>query len=88
MTQKTLIKMNQPYMTLPLLEASVQLEPTDATAHYRLATLYKSMGRTEDARREMELYKKYKDLKDKLRVVYKEMLLQPEGIREDEPDGK
>jgi len=85
---KTLIEMNQPDKALPLLEASVQLEPTDATAHYRLATLYKRMGRTEDARREVELYKKFKDMKDKLRVLYKDMLVQPQEIREDEPDEK
>jgi cytochrome c-type biogenesis protein CcmH/NrfG len=85
---KTLIEMNEPDQALPLLEASVQLEPTDATAHYRLATLYKRMGHTEDARREVELYKKYKDLKDKLRVLYKDMLVQPEEIREDEPNEK
>jgi cytochrome c-type biogenesis protein CcmH/NrfG len=85
---KTLIEMNQPEKALPLLEASVKLDPTDATAHYRLATLYRRAGRTEDAQREVELYKKYKDMKDKLRVVYKDVLVQPQEIREDEPDEK
>ncbi len=85
---KALIEMNQPDKALPLLEASVQLEPTDATAHYRLATLYKRVGRTEDAKRELELYEKYKDMKEKLRVLYKDMLVQPEEIRNDEPDEK
>jgi Flp pilus assembly protein TadD len=85
---KTLIELNQPDKALPLLEASVQLEPTDATAHYRLATLYKKAGRTEDAKHELELYEKYKDLKEKLRVLYKDMLVQPQEIREDTPDEK
>ena len=47
---KTLIEMNQPDKALPLLEDAVQLEPTNATAHYRLATLYRKMGRADDAK--------------------------------------
>ncbi|HEY1648428.1 MAG TPA: tetratricopeptide repeat protein [Terracidiphilus sp.] len=85
---KALIEMNETAKALPLLEASVQLEPTNANAHYRLATLYKKMGRTEDARGEIELYKKYKDMKDKLRGVYKDLLIQPQEIREDDPSDK
>ncbi len=77
----------------PLLEASEQLEPTDSIVHYRLATLYRKAGRMDDARREVELYKKYKDMKDKLRAVYKELQVQPDEIRadenpEEEPPGK
>jgi tetratricopeptide (TPR) repeat protein len=85
---KTLIEMNQPDKALPLLEASVQLEPTDATAHYRLGTLYKRLGRMDDAKREIELYQKYKDMKDKLRAVYKELLIQPDEIRADDESAK
>jgi hypothetical protein len=41
----------------------------------------------DDARRKVELYKKYKDMKDKLRAVLKELLVQPDEIRRDEnPD--
>jgi tetratricopeptide (TPR) repeat protein len=85
---KALLEMDEPDKALPLLEASVQLEPTNANAHYRLATLYRKLGRTDDARREVELYKKYKDLKDKLRLVYKDILIQPQEIREDDPNDK
>jgi tetratricopeptide (TPR) repeat protein len=81
---KVLIEMDQPDKALPLLEASAQLEPTNSTVHYRLATLYRKMGRVEDAKREVELYQKYKEMKDKLRVVYKELLIQPDEIRADE----
>jgi len=75
------------------LEASAQLEPTNATVHYRLAALYRKMGRMDDAKREVELYQKYKDMKEKLRAVYKELLIQPDEIRadenpEEEPHGK
>jgi len=81
---KVLIEMDQPDKALPLLESSVQLEPTDATVHFRLATLYRKLGRMDDAKREVELYQKYKELKEKLRAVYKEMLIQPDEIRADE----
>ena len=83
---KTLIEMNQPDKALALLEDTVQLEPTNATAHYRLATLYRKMGRVDDAKREMELYKKFKEMKEKLSALYKELQVQPKEIRADEPD--
>ncbi|MGB6688535.1 MAG: tetratricopeptide repeat protein [Terracidiphilus sp.] len=78
---KTLIEMNQTDKALSLLEETVQLDPGNAIAHYRLSTLYRKMGRMDDARREVDLYKKCKDLKDKLRAVYKDLLIQPEEIR-------
>ena len=81
---KLLLEMNKPDQALPLLESSVRLEPTNATAHYRLATLYRKLGRTEDARREVESYEKYKEMKAKLHAVYKDLLIQPDAIREDE----
>jgi tetratricopeptide (TPR) repeat protein len=83
---KTLIEMNQADKALPLLENAVQLEPTNATAHYRLATLYRKMGRADDAKREMDLYKKFKEMKEKLNALYKELQVQPKEIRTDEPD--
>jgi len=83
---KTLIEMNQSDKALALLEEAVQLEPTNATAHYRLATLYRKMGRADDAKREMELYKKFKEMKEKLNALYKELQVQPKEIRADEPD--
>jgi tetratricopeptide (TPR) repeat protein len=83
---KTLIEMDQSDKALVLLEQAVQLEPTNATAHYRLATLYRKMGRADDAKREMELYKKFKEMKEKLSALYKELQVQPKEIRADEPE--
>jgi tetratricopeptide (TPR) repeat protein len=81
---KALLEMGQDGKALPLLQSSEQLEPTDTVVHYRLATLYRKMGRTDDARREVDLYKQYKDMKDKLRALYKGLLIQPQEIRPDE----
>jgi Tfp pilus assembly protein PilF len=83
---KTLIAMNQADKALPLLEDTVKLEPTNATAHYRLATLYRKMGRADDAKREVELYQTFKEMKEKLRALYKELQVQPKEIRADEKD--
>jgi Tfp pilus assembly protein PilF len=85
---KTLLEMNQPDKALPLLEQSVQLEPTNPTAHYRLATLYQKMGQAENAKREVDLYKQYKDLKEKLRITYRDLMIQPSQIRANDPDEK
>jgi cytochrome c-type biogenesis protein CcmH/NrfG len=85
---KTLIELNQSDKALALLEETVQLEPTNAVAHYRLGTLYRKLGRAEDAKREADLYKQYKDLKGKLREVYKVLLIQPKEITADDRDEK
>jgi len=83
---KTLIEMNQSDKALPLLEDAVKLEPTNATAHYRLATLYRKIGRVDDAKREMDLYKKFKEMKEKLQALYKELQVQPKEIRANQQD--
>jgi cytochrome c-type biogenesis protein CcmH/NrfG len=85
---KTLVEMNQPDKAQALLEETVQLEPTNAVAHYRLGMLYRKNGRVEDAKREVKLYKKYKDMKEELRAVYRDLRVQPSEIRADEPDAK
>jgi tetratricopeptide (TPR) repeat protein len=80
---KTLIAMDQKNRALPILERAVQLDPTNATAHYRLSTLYREENRSEDSKRELDEFLKYKQMKEKLRVLYKEMQIRPDEIRED-----
>ena len=82
---KVLIEKNQSDQALALLEETVKLEPTNATAHYRLGTLYREKGRTVDAKREIDLYRKYKDEKEKLRLLLKEMQIQPGQISPSQP---
>ena len=77
---KTLIAMNEQAKALPILERAVQLEPTNAAAHFRLSTLYREMGRTADSQHEVEEYKRYKLMKEKLEAVFKEMQLHPAGM--------
>ncbi len=85
---KVLIVMNQPDKAQTLLEETVQLDPTNATARYRLATFYREKGRMDDAKRQLELYKNLRAEKDKLRAVYKDLLIQPSEIKADVPDEK
>jgi cytochrome c-type biogenesis protein CcmH/NrfG len=85
---KTLMSTDQKTKALPILEHAVQLEPTDASAHYRLSTLYRELGRSEDAKRELAQFLKYKQMKEKLRAVYKELQIQPDEIHADEQDEK
>jgi tetratricopeptide (TPR) repeat protein len=81
---KILIAMNQQAKALPILERAVQLEPTNAAAHFRLSTIYRELGRTADSQREVEEYKKYKLMKEKLEAVFKEMQLHPAGLPTEE----
>lgn len=85
---KTLIALDQNDKARKLLEETVQLDPTNATAHYRLGSMYREMGRLDESKQEIELYKKYKDMKEKLRALYKELQIQPKEITADEPDQK
>jgi cytochrome c-type biogenesis protein CcmH/NrfG len=85
---KVFIQMNQPTKAQALLEQTVQLDPTNATAHYRLATFYREQGRMDDARQQLELYLNLHKEKDKLRAVYKDLLIQPSEIKADSADAK
>jgi cytochrome c-type biogenesis protein CcmH/NrfG len=85
---KTLIEMNESGKALPLLEETLTLEPTNPVAHYRLAILYRKNGRVEEANREVDLYKKYKEAKEKLRSLYQELMIQPQEINAEAADEK
>ncbi len=78
--------MNQPEKAEALLQRAIQLDPTIAVAHYRLSLLYRNAGRTADAQHELEEYRKYKEMKEKLRGVYKEMRLKTTEVKSDETD--
>lgn len=90
---KALVDMKQPQKAQSLLEHALQIDPTSATGHFRLGMLYRQAGRTADAKRELQTYQKYKDIKEKLREIYQEMRLQPakeepsEDSRSDHPGG-
>jgi len=71
-----LISMNQQKDALPLLESAIKDDPTNIVAHYRLSGLYRRAGRVADAKHEMDEYTHYKDLKDKIGEVFKQVSTQ------------
>src|SRR5258708_1558089 len=83
---KVLMLMNQPEQDEPLLQRALQLDPTSAAAHFRLSTLYRQAGRTADAKRQLEEYQKYKEMKEKLQDIYHDMRVKPAKQEGDETD--
>jgi tetratricopeptide (TPR) repeat protein len=77
---------NQPEKAVILLEHAAQVDPTDATIHFRLGTVYRRLGRDADAKREIDQYRKYKDLKDKLRETFRDLHLDPQKLAMDGKD--
>lgn len=61
---------------LPLLKQVVTADPSNVLAHFRLAAVYRKLQRPEDAKRALAEYRKYRDLKAKLAVVYKDMRIE------------
>lgn len=68
-----LISKNQTNEAISLLEAAVKDDPTNIVAHYRLSGLYRRVGRTADADREMDAFRHYTDVKDKLGRAFKQL---------------
>jgi Tfp pilus assembly protein PilF len=81
---KVLMSTNQPDKAEALLKRAIQLDPTSALAHFRLSTIYRQTGRPEDAQRELGEYQKYKNMKEKLREMYRDMRLQPDKQEQDD----
>ena len=70
---KTLIAMRQPNKARPLLEHAIALDSMNETAHYRLGTLDRQQGKAEEAKQELAQYQKYKEMKSKLRAIFRDM---------------
>jgi cytochrome c-type biogenesis protein CcmH/NrfG len=79
---RTLIRLDKRDDAMPILKQVLQLEPENDTAHYLLGRLYSQEGQKESAQQELELYKKYKAMRDKLGDIYKQMRATPTEIRE------
>jgi cytochrome c-type biogenesis protein CcmH/NrfG len=74
---RDLMQMKETQKALALLEHAVHIDPTNAEAHFRLATIYREEGRAADAQRELEQYQKFRSMKEKLKKIYQEMRVQP-----------
>jgi tetratricopeptide (TPR) repeat protein len=56
-----------------MLEQVVAVDPTNTLAHYRLSGAYRKLGRIADAKREVDDYQRYKEIKERMRTIYKNM---------------
>jgi tetratricopeptide (TPR) repeat protein len=83
---KTLMAMNQQEKALTLLEDAARLDPFNATTRYHLATVYRGLGRTDDSKRELAEFRRLKEMKERLKLSYRDMRLQPTTQERPDPD--
>ena len=69
-----------------LLKHATEVDPTIALAHFRLSTIYRQTGKPEDAKRELAEYQRYKDMKEKLKTIYRTMRLEPSKQERDDAE--
>lgn len=70
---KVLMSLDQPQKAEALLKHALQLDPTSPIAHFRLSTIYRTSGRTAEAKQELEEYQKYHKMKEQLRELYHDL---------------
>jgi tetratricopeptide (TPR) repeat protein len=83
---RTLAAMHQPEKAQLLLEHAVQLAPFNAVIHYRLALVYRDVGRTADANRELAEFQRIKEREEGLEQLFHEMRLRPGKEERADPD--
>ncbi len=74
---KLLMATHQPLQAESHLQRAVQIEPYDAIVHYRLGVVYRELGKTAEAKRELAEFEKLKKMKNNLQNLYQAMRLQP-----------
>ena len=67
---KVLMSRDQPQKAEPLLQRALRSDPTSSVAHFRLSAVYRKTGRMADAKREIEEYQRYREMKNKLHAIY------------------
>lgn len=82
---KVLIQMNRKNEARHLLDRAVQIDPSNYVAHYRLSTLYRQQGKIDEAKQEMALYLRYKQMHENLEKIVHEMRV---GSAQEAPDNR
>jgi tetratricopeptide (TPR) repeat protein len=62
--------MGEPETALEHLLTAIRLDPLYPTAHYRLGTLYRQLGRETDAGRELQVFEKLEEMRKRVDQVY------------------
>lgn len=82
----TLAMPENPQEAIRYLRMAVESDPLNGSAHYRLARAYTLLGMTEDAQRELQLFREVKATKDQVEALYYEMNRQPRPKTFDMPE--
>ena len=85
---KVLTEMNETAKAAAFAEHALQVDPTSAEAHFRLSTIYRQEHRIADSKHEIDEFQKYRDIKEKLRQIYREMRVQPQGEESEQGMGR
>ena len=75
---KVLIQMDKNDEAQQLLDRAIQIDPANYVAHFRLSTLYRHQGKTDEAKQQVELYLRYKQMREKLEKIIHDMRVDPE----------
>ena len=70
---RALAHLGKPTEAVTYLESASRNDPLDATVHYQLATLYRQLGRSPDADRELAQFRKLQEAAKERREVFGEL---------------
>jgi tetratricopeptide (TPR) repeat protein len=78
-----LSEQGKPKEALPLLLQVEAADPTNSLAHFRLSAVYRKLNQPDDVKRELALYQRYKEEREKLKAIYAQMrVLTPDNDTE------
>ncbi len=86
---RLLAAMDKPREALRYLRMAVQSDPLNDEAHYRLATVCRSLELKDESEKEFRLFREIKESREHLRALYGQMNMKPPGREQEEvPDEK
>jgi Tfp pilus assembly protein PilF len=85
---RVLTTMEKPGEAMKYLRMAVRSDPLNGEAHYRLALLFRTLQKKDEAQKEMQLFQEIKQTKDRVKELYKQMKKQPKSQDDDMPDVK
>lgn len=74
---KILMAADKPQEAAKYLRQAVQSDPLNAEAHYRLSTVCRKLQQTEEAAKELRLFQEIKQIKERVRELYRQMNKKP-----------
>lgn len=85
---RLLATMDKPQEAAKYLRMAVQSDPFNGEAHYRLASVSRSLGLKDEAAKEFRLFQEIKQTKKDLKELYRQMNKKPPELEEQMPDAE